>query len=839
MVRPMQTTYPALLLALLTLLGGCVHHVPIETVSISRDALRLGETDFSSLLRAAQSLRFAGSATLEEGRFALPGGDYAAVEVTGPTTLTFEADVALRFDEGDENVRLHPQARTFALSFSRPVVLIGNADTPRRVTLESVRLDDSGDRVSVNIRAGRTIAQSIAQAISGVPSGIDELPDAVAMFRRIEVSEVRVGLRTDAEVIHAGSVLKLGPGSALSMQRLDIDVGAQSARMDLDAHFVLADGTCIEAGGGRLCVESGELDARGTYSRRREGNISVGRLTLTTVDRPSQLVLGAGTYVQDGEGGEDNVALTSARLQLTRYECGGPVGGESECVRSLRGDMVLGEGAIGVNDHRVRFDSVHVERATFGQETQERVVANEAGDADDAGDAGDADDASEESQTDEVSETDAATDETIRSSALALREMRFEGAEIGGAGTSLRFEHLSIRDVHGDAWNSLSAASGEVIAQNGRLSIDIGGAHVEGTLSGETRLSLRDSRGTYALDAILDGVEVRAGEGHTVRAPRLEVEARASSGEGHLALRAPGDVQVQSTGEIAIDDLRLEFRSMRVDRRDGVLRFATEGLRLSLPEAEVLALLSPQLPPAIFGEEQDFDAATQAMMQSTTGVLMARNLSRFRARLDTAGFGGWDLSFDRGRLRARGALALRLVVLADEREVDLAMCHHDVRETVSLPCFEGGLPGFCEQTIEGRIPYPCLEENQSLAELLNTTVFVDLDVTEGVQSNAPALLSELQLTASVERCDRFQIRGIPAALQRAINVRETICDRLRDEPQTIALRDVAPAIAASPLLAGARIETLRFDSDGQRLHLDLDVSIEIADPTADPTLAAD
>ncbi|MFK8001938.1 MAG: hypothetical protein AB8H86_20245 [Polyangiales bacterium] len=829
----MRFTYSALL-ALLLAVSGCVHHVPIETLSISRDALRLGETDFSSLLRAAGSLRFAGSATLKEGRFAMPGGDYAAVDITGPTTLTFEADVALRFDESDENVRLHPEARTFALSFSRPVVLIGNADTPRRVTLESVRLEEGGDGVAVNIRAGRTIAQSIAQAISGVPAGIDELPDAVDMFRRIEVGEVRVGLRDGAEINHAGSVLKLGPGSALSMRRVDVDVSAQSARLDLDAHFVLAEGTCIAGGGGRLCVDSGELEARGTYSRRREGSASVGRLTLTTVDRPSQLVLGAGRYFHgdDGDNGEqgenaDSVALTSARLELTRYECGGPVGGESECVRSLRGDMVLGEGSIAVGEHQVRFDSVTVERATFGQETRETPAAEDASAAADG------------PASDDVDDNEAATEETIASSALALREMRFEGAEIGDEGTTLRFEHLSIRDVHGDSWDSLSAASGEVVAQNGRLAVDIGGAHVEGSLSGETRISLSDSRGTYALNAVLDGVEVRAGEGHTVRAPSLVVEARAANGEGHLELRAPGDVQVQSAGEVAIDDLRLQFRSMRVERRAGTLRFATEGLRLSLPEEEVLALLGPQLPPAIFGEEQDFDAATQAVMQSTSGVLMARDLSRFRARLDTAGFGGWELGFNRGRLRARGSLALRLVILADEREVDLGVCHHEVSETVSLPCFEDGLPGFCEQTVQGRVPYPCLEENQSLAELMNTTVIVDIDVTEGIESNAPTLLSDLELSGSVERCDRFQVRGIPASLQRAIDLRGTICDRLQAEPQTVALRDVAPAITASPLLAGARIETLRFDSDGERIHLDLDVSIEIPDPTAPVVLEAD
>lgn len=824
----MRITVPAFLLMLSTL-HGCVHHVPIETISISRDTLRLGETDFSSLLRAAQSLRFAGSATLEEGRFAMPGGDYAAVEVTGPTTLTFEADVALRFDQADDTVQLHPEARTFALSFSRPVVLIGNADTPRRVTLESVRLDEGGEGVSVNIRAGRTIAQSIAQAISGVPAGIDELPEAVEMFRRVEVGEVRVGLRDGAEINHAGSVLKLGPGSALSMQRVDIDVSAQSARMDLDAHFVLADGTCIEGGGGRLCVASGELEARGTYSRRREGNTSIGRLSLTTVDRPSQLVLGAGRYIQGAavEGGEDDsIGLTSARFELTRYECGGPIGGESECVRSLRGDMVLGEGSLAVNGHRVRFDSVHVERATFGQETQERP-APEASEG-------------EASETVEASASEASeTVEAITTSALTLREMSFEGAQIGDEGTTLRFEHLSIRDVHGDAWNALSAASGEVVARNGHLAIDIGGAHVEGTLSGETTISLRDSRGTYALSALLEGVEVRAGEGVAVSAPRLEVEARATGGEGHIELRAPGDVQVQSTGEIAIDDLRLQFRSMRVERRDGTLRFATEGLRLSLPETEVLGLLSPQLPPAIFGEEQDFDAATQAVLQTTTSAVTMRDLSRFRSRLDTAGFGGWDLSFNRGQLRARGSLALRLVVLADEREVDLAICHHDVSESVTLPCFENGLPGFCEQTIQGSVPYPCLEENQSLAELVNTTVVVDLDVSGGVESNAPTLLSELELSASVERCDRLRVRGIPASLQRAVDVRGAICDRLRAEPQTIALRDVAPAIAASPLLAGARIETLRFDSDGERLHLNLDLSIEVPDPTAAPVLTAD
>lgn len=830
----MRFTYSALL-ALTLAVSGCVHHVPIETLSISRDALRLGETDFSSLLRAAGSLRFAGSATLKEGRFAMPGGDYAAVDITGPTTLTFEADVALRFDQSDESVQLHPEARTFALSFSRPVVLIGNADTPRRVTLESVRLDEGGEGVSVNIRAGRTIAQSIAQAISGVPSGIDELPDAVEMFRRIEVGEVRVGLRDGAEINHAGSVLKLGPGSALSMQRVDVDVSAQSARLDLDAHFVLVEGTCIASDSGRLCVNSGELEARGTYSRRREGSASVGRLTLTTVDRPSVLVLGAGRYFTgESSEDEDGVALTSARLELTRYECGGPIGGENQCVRSLRGDMDLGEGSIAVGEHRIRFDSVHVERATFGQATRE-TPAEEVAEGTAEADA----DAANETETNADATAADATEETIASSALALREMRFEGAEIGDEGTTLRFEHLSIRDVHGDSWDSLSAASGEVIAQNGRIAVDIGGAHVEGSLSGETRISLRDSRGTYALNAVLDGVEVRAGEGHTVSAPSLVVEARSAGGEGHLELRAPGDVQVQSAGEVAIDDLRLQFRSMRVERRAGTLRFATEGLRLSLPEEEVLALLGPQLPPAIFGEEQDFDAATQAVMQSTSGVLMARNLSRFRARLDTAGFGGWELGFNRGRLRARGSLALRLVILADEREVDLGVCHHEVSETVSLPCFEDGLPGFCEQTVQGRVPYPCLEENQSLAELMNTTVIVDIDVTEGIQSNAPTLLSELELSGSVERCDRFQVRGIPASLQRAIDLRGTICDRLQAEPQTVALRDVAPAIAASPLLAGARIETLRFDSDGERIHLDLDLSIEIPDPTAAPTITAD
>ncbi len=396
-----------------------------------------------------------------------------------------------------------------------------------------------------------------------------------------------------------------------------------------------------------------------------------------------------------------------------------------------------------------------------------------------------------------------------------------------------------MQDVRGSGWGDLSPQGATLLAEEGTVRLESGDTRLEGKLGSFNEVVLRQQGEGFQLSSELQDVVVHAGETLRLHAPVLAVTMESEGDDLSILLSAPENVQVQNAGSFAIEDLRLEFRNLRLTRTAEGTRVQTEGLRLTLPEQEVLGLLGPRIPPAFFGEEQRLDPQTEAVFQRVSGTVMQRDLSRFRTRVDASGFGGWQLSFERGALRAVGHLDLALTVLADEREVELATCHREVDEEVSLPCFEDGLPSFCTQRIQGRVPYPCLEENQSLAEVFQAGGRVLLDISGRIESNAPARLEDLALRATVTRCDRIQVEGIPAALQRAAGVREAICERLEEQDTEMALSEVAPMIAESPSLRDAQVRTFRFDSDGERLRLEIGLDVLIPDEAPAPEIAAE
>ena len=97
--------------------------------------------------------------------------------------------------------------------------------------------------------------------------------------------------------------------------------------------------------------------------------------------------------------------------------------------------------------------------------------------------------------------------------------------------------------------------------------------------------------------------------------------------------------------------------------------------------------------------------------------------------------------------------------------------------------------------------------------------------------NAPAALSELSFTAAVTRCDRIQISGVPASLQRAANVRELVCAELQSLSRTVTLGEVMD-ISASPLLREARVQRFELDSDSRDLRVGLDLDVRFGLGTA-------
>lgn len=825
-----------LLLPLLALC--CVKQVSLDTLAIPDGGLRLGETDITPFVAAADTLSIHGRADLAAGVFSLEAGDYRAIEIAAGTTMIADAEVSLAFVEEDGNVGVQPSARTFSIEFSQPIVLLGR-DSSLRVSVEAAHLTEGSDSsVDVNLRMGKTLVQSLATAITGSAADDQGVPASLDMFERIEVDTARLSLREGTNIESGSSTYVVGSASYLEMSRMDIRPSVRNWRLDLDANINLTSGTCVSSAIGQLCVDSGNMELHGSYSRRLENGRGVQRLMLTTVDRPSRLSLGRGRLVRSaarGSGGEEvngeltedltagDIALHRADLAVARYECGGVVGSASACERSLEGSLSLGAGVIAFSpEQKVRFTSLRIERARLG-------LAG-LGSSEEAGSATEP----------EVSAGDPATNSAPQSALnqsetqeVRLGELRFEGAAVYLGDTVIESDVISLRDVFGHGVGALQVGTGELVIEGGEVSMALGETVVSGRLGEETIVRLGQSRdGSMRLDTELSNVEVKAGE-YRMEAPQLEIEASMLGDTGEVELSVPNDVRLSSTGALAVGDLRLGFRSLRLIREPGQTRVVTDGLSLSLDEDELLALLRPTLPPTFASDEQELDEGVQSTLRGV-GVMAARDLSRFRYQVAIAGFSGFRMSFEGGRPRAEGTLDVMLTLLADETEMELTTCHREVVRRVSVPCFEDGSPGFCSREIRGNVPYPCVNESERHAVLFRDAVRIDLDLSGSIESNAPTNLADLSISAGVTRCDRVNVRGVPETLQRAIDLRGTVCEALQEQRQEFALADMMPEVRSSPMLSEVEIDELRLDGNGGRVSIEMGFDATIADATDGP-----
>lgn len=771
------------------LVAGCTHTTTVDSFVVPEEAMHLGETDLTSLLAAVEQIRFAGEADFRAGRFAIASREYQAIEVVPGTRARFEADVRWVNELTDEGLRMTPTVRSFALTFSRPIVLIGRPPVSRRVSLEGAALQEGSEReLSIDIRMGRTLVGSIAQAVMGVPGGLDAVPDALAMIGRIEVGEVSTRLRAGAVLRDGDHELHVMQGSDLRLTRIEVDVPDQSARLDLDGSLILGPGTRLRTPLGELSFEHAQLELHGDFTRRREGTGSAERLRLTQVDRPSRLVAEDGTLT--GPGGAV-LEIPRLAVRMARSDCGGASLGDT-CAMDIRLDLRTGAGSVSVQGVDVAFAQMQVDGAAIQAEGEVRqLIANE----------------------------------------VALSEARVELGE-GDEVVSLRFADLALRDVRASEAAALQLASGQVVARDGEVRLSLGGVDVVGALAGETVLDLRQRSDAgeieIGVDAAVEEARLEFGDATLASARGVSITGSFSPQSAEVALRVREDVRIDpsAVSELAIADVRLGFRALRVVREEGVMRLRTEGLRLALPREELLALVRPALPPVFIGEEETLDPSTQATLSRLGGVVLSRDLRRFRTQLMVAGFDELELDVDRGRLSMSGDLAVALQVLADEHEVELAACSHQVSGEVPVPCFEDGLPAVCTRVVSVDVPYPCTEDRSTVAEVFSGALTVGIDVSGGMESNAPATLADLELTAGLRRCDRIAVGGIDPALARLVDVRGMVCERLRGLERTLAVSSLID-MENSPLLAGARVERLRIDSDDAevRLELELDVSL--------------
>lgn len=752
--------------------------------------MRLGETDLSDLLAALERIRFAGEAQLLEGRFAIDSREYLAMEIPAGTRATFEADVSWTAAEVNSpaGLRMTPTVRAFTLRFDHAIVLIGRPPNSRRVTLSGATLQEGSDReLSVDVRLGRTIVGSLAQAIVGVPGGLDAVPEALAMISRIEVGEIETTLRAGAVLRDGESELHLASGSGLQLRRIEVDVPARSARLDLDGSLELGPGSCVQTPMGALCFEQASFELHGDYSRRAEGATSAERLRLTQIDRPTRLVAEDGTLTAiDGAA----IEVRRASLLLERSECGGEELTEGVCANDVRVDLELGAGSASVEGVSIEFGAMRVENARLeraGEETR------------------------------------------INASRVLLTETTLTPPD---STASLRFGEIELREVGGSSVGALQVASGEVVARAGEVRVDLGGTQMRGVLAGETTLSLRQRSDSGApmlsLRAALDDAQLFVAEAPFARARGVEVDATLSGAGAELALRTREEVRVDPSAlaDVALADVRLGFRALRLVRVDGHTRFRTEGLRLSLPREQLLAVVRPAIPPSFVGDEEAFDAGTQAALSHATGMLMSRDLTRFRSRIEVHGFDGLALDVERGRLRMRGDLTAGLRVLANEHQVELATCTQEVGGSVPVPCYDGVFPSVCMRRVDVEVPYPCVHSEDVDATVLSEDITLGVDVSGEILSNAPASVAELELTARLARCDRIAIDGLSPTLQRLLDVRGLVCERLTALERKVTLASLVD-LETSPLLAGARVERFRLDSDAELVHLELELDVPL------------
>jgi hypothetical protein len=780
-------------LALCTLVA-CTFHVPVDPVELSLESLRLGETDFVQLVRATDAVRFRGRATLRPGMHPLDNREYEAMEIAADTHATFEADVGLRGAEqrGGQLV-VTPDVRSFELGFDRPIVLHGRGGG-RRVTLQGARYGgegEEGQRFEVDVKVGRSLVGSIASAVVGVPGGATSTSalDAVA---RVEVSELTATLRAGSTLTHGASTLVVAEPSGVVIRRLDVDVDARTARFEIEGALDLGAGTCVVTEQGRLCSDAVRLELLGDYSYASDTT----RLRLSQMDRPTRLVARAGRL--EGNDGASILDLTSATLVLDRYEC---AGGETlACAYDVRADLAAGAGAVGIEGSLLRFDALDLRAARIEQSP---------------------------------------TGGSVRIEAIALRGASLALAQGEGA-ASARFSELVLGDVQGAQWGQVALVAGSLVARAGEVRVVSGGAELRGVLAGETRVELgrRDTlelgrasetgESRLRLRATLDelGLEVAGRALATARGLAIDADVGPRESRAELTVREDVRIAGNAFGELALGDVRLGFRALRWIRDAESERVETEGLRLALPQAQLLAALRPHVPASIVGDEKPVPPNLEAALGGATNATRLGTLSRFRSRLDVAGLDALTPSFERGRLRVRGDVDVTVKLLADEHRTELRTCTQSLVTTVPVPCFRDGLPALCDERLQTEIPYPCLASEDVTAEVLAGTFRVNLDVSGEVRSNAPAALADLALTAQIARCDRVNLVGMNDTLERALDVEGSLCGELTRLGRTIRLGDLLD-VASIPLLQGARVRRLDFESDGTDVMVALDVSVEL------------
>ncbi|MCA9616528.1 MAG: hypothetical protein KC586_27410, partial [Myxococcales bacterium] len=645
-------------------------------MQVSLDSLRLGETDFSQLVRAVDAVRFRGRATLRAGMHPLDNREYESMEIAPDTHVTFEADVALNgAEERRDQLVLTPDVRSFELRFDRPVILHGRGGG-RRVTLNGARFGGEGadgQRFEVDVRVGRSLVGSIAAAVVGVPSGATS-QSALDAVSRVEVSELTTTLRAGSTLRHGESTLVVSEPSGVVLRRLDADVDAHTARFEIEGALDLGPGTCLVSAEGKLCADAMRLELRGDY--HYAGHTT--RLRLSQLDTPTRLV--ARRSRLEGTDGSSLLDLTSATLTLDRYECAGE--DELACAYDLRAELEASAGAVGLEGALLRFEGLSVRSARLEQ-------TPEGG--------------------------------SVRVEAVAMRGVDLSLAT-GEDAAHARFGELVLTELQGSQWGNVALAAGALLARAGEVRVTAAGTELRGTLGGDTRIELgrRDTlqlaradqveESELRLRATLDEVALALDGRPLATARGLAVDAHVGARESRAELTVREDVRIagNAVGELALGDVRLGFRAFRWIREGDASRVETEGLRLALPQAQLLAALRPHVPAAIVGDEQPVPANLESALGGAAGATSLGSLSRFRSRLDVAGLDALTPSFDRGRLRVRGNLDVTVRLLADERRTELRRCTQRLSTTVPVPCFRDGLPALCDETLETEVPYPCL-----------------------------------------------------------------------------------------------------------------------------------
>lgn len=787
----------------LILLGACTFNVPVEAFVVPLDTLRLGDTDFAQLIAALESVRFSGKAQLREGQFELSAESYRAMEIEPGTEVEFEALVSLSAETRDGKLIVTPAPRTFRIHFNQPVVLYGRGDS-RRVVLNGASLSAEHEgQYDVDVKVGRSLVGTIASAVVGVPSGLEEAPGALDMLARVEVPEVHTAFREGSILRHGESVLRVSEGSSLRLVRIDVDVPAESARMDLEGELNLGDGTCLASDEAKLCVGDVRLVVRGDYSRgTRDGRVFQ-RLRLSQLDAPSELTSGAGRL--EWHDGSRVLDVRRSQLVFRRYECAESDGdADSTCAFEIAAEMETGPGELALQGHALAFESLSVVGA--------RLSSFSPGE-----------------------EAEAAAEGRVQVERVDITRPR-----LGTDTASLALNAISVRGLQGSRWSALTVASGSVVASPGAIRFSVGETQLRGTLTGETRIELdqgtpmtlahtrTEEPSELRVRAEIDGVEIGSADTVIARATGLELDAQLGTEEVGATVRIREDVRIDPSAiaDIAMGEVRLGFRAIRLSRNAEGARVLTEGLRLTLPQEQVLENLRLHVPPTVTSDEEALDERVETVLSRALGNPLSGDLSHFRSQLEASRLDELGMSFDRGRLRARGDVDATLRILATETQTHLEQCTHSVTSTMPVPCFEGYTPSICQREIELEVPYPCLRSESADAEVMSTTITVSIDVSGEIRSNAPNTLAGLELAAGIARCDRVHVRGINAALQRALDIEGAVCEHLQSVSRTFALGTLLD-VESNPLLGGARVETLDLDSNDTDVILRLDVDVPV------------